>query len=193
MTKLFTRDGAWDGGGYGLAIVVRPPNDADAQTLLRRAWKSEGVKGCFASRKSEPSEQQSVEPTIDTEDLYGVLTVNGVQLPMSSALVRMPDEDWLYLTVPMAAIYDAFNAGVTPPNEPPSWEPSLLPWFLDRARDLAATVQFEVAFLGFFGDNAEDTELDRFESTGSVPAERILGFFVPSDPQRWYPATPSAS
>ena len=39
-------------------------------------------------------------------------------------------------------------------------------------------------------DNAEDTELDRLDEMGSVPSERILGFFVPRDPQRWFPATP---
>jgi hypothetical protein len=187
--SIFSREQAWNGGTYGLAIVVRPP-DADAmQRLLSLFWNSQNVSGCYVRRDQEPADQQRVEPLLEPPDLYGVATINGVEIVCSSTVVRMPDEDWLYLTVPMGAIHDAFKVDVTAPTEQPSWEPILLPWFIDQARALAAAASFHVAFIGWFGDNAEDDELDQFDQLGSVPSERALGYFVPKQAEPWFPAT----
>ncbi len=189
MEKLFTREDAWAGADYGLAIVSKPGDRDLVTTTVRELWKSHALDGCYARRDIEPHLQGRIEPLGDAgARLAGVAVIEKRRLPCSTYTTRMASgEDWVYLSIPMGSLEALI------PREPPSMRhaatSAIDEWFLAHARRVFDVVRFHVGFIGWMPGTEEDDELARFDQAG-VPSDRRLGFVVPSgDMVAWHPPT----
>lgn len=189
MEMLVTREDAWAGADYGLAIVIRPGDRELVAAAVREIWKSHALDGCYASRDIEPLLQGRIEPLSNADShLHGIAIIEKRRLPCSSYTTRMASgEDWVYFAIPTGSLEALI------PSEPPSMRhaatSAIDDWFLAHARRVFDVVRFHIGFIGWMPGTEEDDELARFDQAG-VPSDRWLGFLVPSgDMVAWYPPT----
>lgn len=106
--RLFTTEGAWDGGTYDLALVLGSSDDARLAKSLEAIWSSPDLDGCYLSSDREPHEQTRTTPTAPAPGtrLFGVARIGGrPPVPCSTIVVRDEGErDWIFFFLPIGSL-----------------------------------------------------------------------------------------
>src|SRR5262245_29820054 len=97
--RLFTRDDAWYGGFFELALEVGPRSDDRLRAALAALWSHTDLDGCYDDHLREPSDQPRVQPRLGESGshLHGVARLpNGAHVACGSCLIREDEgPDWL--------------------------------------------------------------------------------------------------
>lgn len=190
-TPIFTRDDAWSGGSYDLAIELGPRDDARLRRALQALWSGPDLDGCYESADREPQEQPRLGVgTLPLETpLHGIARI-GDRAPVAcrTVIVRFDDgSDWIHVCLPLGSLGHILEVGAFPFDDGGdlSWRHPLDEWLCGLGRRVFDAVPFRLALIGWDGGELED--VDSFHASG-VPAERSIGYLVPgADGLRWFP------
>jgi hypothetical protein len=194
---LFTRDDAWAGGSYDLAIKLGARDDARANRALEALWSAADLDGCYEYRELEPEQQPRIRVgALPLEaPLHGIARIGARQpLPCRTVAIQFDDgEDWIYVCLPMGSLGRIFDVGAFPFSDGAtlSWRPVLDEWLCTLARRVFDAVPFQLALFGWDGDDFSGG--DRVATPTDVPDERWVGFLVPdAGALRWFAANRGA-
>jgi hypothetical protein len=190
-SRVFTRDDAWSGGSYDLAIELGPRDDARLTRALEALWSCTDLDGCYEFADREPHEQLRVNVgafSLETP-LHGIARIGSrAQIACRTVVVRFDDgADWIYVSLPLGSLGHIFEVGAFPFEDGGdlSWRPALDEWLCGLGRRAFNAVPFRLALVGWDGGELDDAET--FHTSG-VPAERWVGYLVAeAESLRWFP------
>ena len=191
MSELtFTRDQAWVGGEYELAILLRPADDDRLRRALEALWSFPDLDGCYLLREVEPHAQMRVNASPLETLLCGTARiVSSERTPCRSVVIRLDTgEDWLSFGIPMGSLARILPVHAFPfcDGSDLTWRKGLDEWLCALGRHVFESVNFRLGLIGWT-DGSEDDDAARFERSG-VPGERWVGYLAPSDRDlQWYP------
>lgn len=188
----------WHGHWYELAIQLGPRTDPAADTRLdsaqRAIWTSPALEGCYLDRRKEPSAQARILPADLELDptrasfVYGWAQIPQGQMVCLTNFVREegPDgADWLDLCLPEGALerveprlYEDHRGG-----DSWTWRQAVDAWFVEVARHVARSVEFERAIIG--------EDVSGFDTATNSTGRRTLSEITcDSGEITWHPPDP---
>lgn len=179
---VFTKEEAWLGGSYDLAIELGASDDTCVLQSLQAIWSSPDLDGCYLHSDREPHEQTRTIANVHPlgTRLYGVARIGGrPPVPCSTIVVRTEREsDWIFFYLPIASLASIYPVGAFPIADGGdlAWRSSLDEWLCAIGRRAFEAVPFRLGLVGFDGGDFSDAAA--FASSG-VPDERWIGYLVP--------------
>ena len=197
MEPIFSRRDAWAGGSYDLAIKLGARDDARVRRALEALWSAVDVDGCYQHQDLEPEQQPRIGVGALPLDaaLHGVAHLGArPPIPCRTVIVQLDDgEDWIYFCLPMGSLARIVDVGAFPfaSGGTLSWRPVADEWLCALARRVFGTVPFQLALLGWDGDDFRGG--DNVSTAADVPDERWVGFLVADGCElQWFAANRGA-
>jgi hypothetical protein len=187
VERLFTREGAWFGGFYELALEIGPRSDVLLLEVLSALWSHPALDGCFLDCGREPVEQRRSLPERLEEGLhlYGVAQMpNDSRVACGTCLIREGGDgpDWLDLYLPLGSLGTAYPVGGFPFESEPTyaarWRYEVEDWLAEIGVWVAKTRSFKLGLIGF--EVSGEMYASDIAALG-VPDERVVGYLLPSD------------
>ena len=194
--QIFTQEDTWKGGFYELAIELGPRSNARLEAALAALWQNPRLRGCYALRGLEPTNQLRLEPSLTLLERYGhllgVTTLPNAMLAACGvvAVRENTGTDWLDFYIPMGALTMAYDVGAFPFDDGKNsqvWREPLDNWLVTLAHDVFTAVPFALALVGH--EVSGQTCAAEITTLG-IAAERWEGYlWQEAGTLLWYPPT----
>ncbi len=200
MAELFTRPGAWDGGGYDLSLVYGPGSARLLGAAFAELWEHPALDGPYGDRSREPEDQPKLTMETARDEDYAAAGV--ATLPDRS---RVPCATWTYagdgsldFWIPLGSLSEVWpHVGPYPfldedeTEDVAAWQEPLDGWLADVACSVFARAPYRYGAIGFeLGGLSSDVRRRRRWATNGPPRRRGETFIrVENARPIVYPAT----
>lgn len=191
MKRVFTKEEAWLGGFYELALEFAQGNNENLDKALQLLWDDPRLEGCYVDRSKEPHEQARIAPSWEALEkhghLHGILHMDNRLVACGCCAIKEEDGPvWIVFYVPTGSQECTFSDLGEFQVKSREWREPLEIVLAQLGEKVFDQTPFSLGLIGYeVSGEAYSKELKK---TG-IPSQRLFGYLWPKQGKLTHYAT----